>query len=164
MRCSQALTITPVDRGTKLECDVVIVGSGAGGGTAAAVLAGAGLDVIVVEAGGYYDDQDFDGSEFGALTRFYMAAPSATQDQSVTLLACSCLGGGTVVNYSTSFRTPDDVRSEWASHGVPGFTSEDYTGSLDAVCERLGNTRPPPIIRPCSSRSAPGAGRKRTSR
>jgi long-chain-alcohol oxidase len=43
-----------------------------------------------------------------------------------------------VVNYSTSFRTPDDVRSEWASHGVPGFTSEDYTGSLDAVCERLG--------------------------
>jgi len=134
----KALTITPVDRGTKLECDVVIVGSGAGGGTAAAVLAGAGLDVIVVEAGGYYDDQDFDGSEFGALTRFYMAAPSATQDQSVTLLAGSCLGGGTVVNYSTSFRTPDDVRSEWASNGAPGFTSEDYTISLDAVCDRLG--------------------------
>jgi long-chain-alcohol oxidase len=134
----KSLTITPVDRGCKLECDVVIVGSGAGGGTTAAVLAGAGLDVIVVETGGYYDDQDFDGSEFGAITRFYMGAPSATQDQSVALLAGSCLGGGTVVNYSTSFRTPDDVRAEWASHGVPGFTSEDYTASLDAVCDRLG--------------------------
>ncbi len=40
-----------------------------------------------------------------------MGAPAATQDQSVALIAGSCLGGGTVVNYSTSFRTPDDVRA-----------------------------------------------------
>ena len=116
----------------------MIVGSGAGGGATAAVLAGAGLDVVVVESGDYYDDQDFDGSELGAITRYYMAAPTATHDQSVGLLAGSCLGGGTVVNYTTSFRTPDDVRAEWASHGVPAFTSDDYTASLDAVCERLG--------------------------
>jgi choline dehydrogenase-like flavoprotein len=128
----------PVDQDTTLSCDVVIVGSGAGGGAAAGVLAGAGLDVIVVEAGDYYDDQDFDGSELGALTRYYMAAPSATHDQSVSLIAGSCLGGGTVVNYTTSFRTPDEVRGEWASHGVPAFTSADYSTSLDAVCERLG--------------------------
>jgi long-chain-alcohol oxidase len=133
-----ALTITPVDRDTTLTCDVVIVGSGAGGGTAAAVLAQSGLDVIVIEAGGYYDDQDFDGSELNAITRYYMAAPTATADQSVGLLAGSCLGGGTVVNYSTSFRTPDEVRQEWASLGVPAFTSDDYTASLDAVVERLG--------------------------
>jgi len=126
------------DRDTTLECDVVIVGSGAGGGAAAGVLSEAGLDVIVVEAGDYYDDRDFDGSEHGAITRFYMGAPTATQDQSVSLIAGSCLGGGTVVNYTTSFRTPDDVRAEWASYGVPEFTSEEYTASLDAVSERLG--------------------------
>ena len=67
-----------------------------------------------------------------------MAAPAASHDQSISLLAGSCLGGGTVVNYSTSFRTPDDVRSEWASHGVPAFLGSDYTASLDAVCERIG--------------------------
>ncbi len=137
----KALTPTPIDRATQLECDVVIVGSGAGGGVAAGVLAGAGLDVIVVESGDYYDDEDFDGSELGALTRYYMAAPSATHDQSVALLAGSCLGGGTVVNYSTSFRTPEEVRAEWASHGVPAFASEEYTASLDAVEERLGVNR-----------------------
>ncbi len=67
-----------------------------------------------------------------------MGAPTATHDQSVGLIAGSCLGGGTVVNYSTSFRTPDEVREEWAAHGVPAFTSDDYTASLDAVMERLG--------------------------
>jgi long-chain-alcohol oxidase len=132
------LSPTPITRDETLTCDVVIVGSGAGGGTAAGVLAGAGLDVIVIESGDYYDDQDFDGSEYAALTQYYMGAPSATHDQSVALLAGSCLGGGTVVNYSTSFRTPDAIRQEWASHGVPGFTSDDYTASLDAVTERLG--------------------------
>jgi choline dehydrogenase-like flavoprotein len=134
----KALRTTEPDAGGRLECDVVIIGSGAGGGAAAGVLAGAGLDVIVVEAGDYYDDEDFEGSELGAITRFYMGSPAATHDQSVGLVAGACLGGGTVVNYTTSFRTPDDVREEWAAHGVPAFTSEDYTASLDAVCDRLG--------------------------
>ena len=30
------------------------------------------------------------------------------------------------------------MREEWAAHGVPAFTSDEYTASLDAVCERLG--------------------------
>jgi hypothetical protein len=132
------LKLTPVTEDTGLECDVVIVGSGAGGGTAAAVLSAAGLDVIVVETGDYYDDGDFDGAEKTALTGYYMGAPNASHDQSVSLIAGSCLGGGTVVNYSTSFRTPDDVRQEWAGLGVPAFAAEEYTQSLDAVTERLG--------------------------
>ncbi len=124
---------------TALVCDVCVIGSGAGGGTAAGVLADAGLDVVVLEAGDYYDDADFDGGEHSAFSRMYMyGGGAASHDQSVGLLAGSCLGGGTVVNYTTSFRTPDDVREEWASHGIEAFASEEYGGSLDAVCERLG--------------------------
>jgi long-chain-alcohol oxidase len=133
-----ALQMTRVERDSQFDCDVVIVGSGAGGGAAAGVLSAAGLDVIVIETGDYYDDKDFDGSELRALTQFYQGAPQASHDQSIGLLAGACLGGGTVVNYSTSFRTPDEVRSEWAAYGVPAFTSDEYTASLDAVCERLG--------------------------
>ena len=122
-----------------LECDVCVIGSGAGGGTAAGVLAAAGLDVVVLEAGDYYDDDDFDGGEYEGYGRMYMyGGGAATHDQSVGLLAGSCLGGGTTVNYTTSFRTPDDVREEWASHGVPAFATDEYGASLDAVCERLG--------------------------
>jgi long-chain-alcohol oxidase len=121
-----------------LFCDVCIVGSGAGGSVAAAVLAQAGKDVIVLEAGGYYDDSDFDGAELGGFQRLYLEGGfAATADQSVGLLAGECLGGGTAINYCTSFRTPDDVRSEWAAAGVPWIASEEYTRSLGAVCARL---------------------------
>src|SRR5258707_3747108 len=44
-----------------LSCDICVIGSGAGGATAAAVLAEAGCDVIVLEAGGYFHDADFYG-------------------------------------------------------------------------------------------------------
>lgn len=135
---AKRLTPLTISSDTHLTCDVVIVGSGAGGGTSAGVLAAAGLDVVVLEMGGYYDDADFDGSELTALSNFYLGAPQATADQSVALMAGSCLGGGTVVNYSTSFRTPDEVRAEWARHGVAAFGGEEYTQSLDAVVERLG--------------------------
>ncbi len=130
-------TLVP-QQDTKLSCEICIIGSGAGGGTAAAVLAAAGKDVIVLEAGGYYDDADFDGAELAGYQRLYTEGGSAaTADHSVGLLAGQCLGGGTVVNYTTSFRTPDDIRGEWAASGVPWFTKNEYTRSLDAVCARL---------------------------
>jgi choline dehydrogenase-like flavoprotein len=126
------------DTDSDLSCDVCVIGSGAGGATAAAVLAKAGCDVIVLEAGGYFDDADFDGDALRGFERLYTERGNAsTWDHSVNLLAGECLGGGTVVNYCTSFRTPDDVRAEWASAGVAWLTQDEYTRSLDAVCARL---------------------------
>lgn len=121
-----------------LTCDVVIVGSGAGGGTAAAVLAEAGLDVIVVERGGYYDDKDFGAGELAGLQQLYAPGPSASAEGQITLVAGTCLGGGTVVNWSTSLPTPDSVREEWAGVGAKQFGEAEFSESLDAVVRRLG--------------------------
>ncbi|WP_280500978.1 GMC family oxidoreductase N-terminal domain-containing protein, partial [Nocardia farcinica] len=120
-----------------LDCDVVVVGSGAGGGTAAAVLAEAGLDVVVLERGGYYDDADFGAGELDALTKLYAPGPNATAEGLLTLVAGGCLGGGTVVNWSTSLRTPDTVREEWAGIGAKQFATEEFSEALDAVEKRL---------------------------
>ncbi|WP_349292440.1 GMC family oxidoreductase N-terminal domain-containing protein [Nocardia cyriacigeorgica] len=124
-----------------LTCDVVIVGSGAGGGTAAAVLAEAGLDVVVLERGEYYDDRDFGTGERDGLLRLYAPGPQSTTEGQLTLAAGSCLGGGTVVNWSTSLPTPDDVRAEWAELGVPQFTATEFDDALAAVQRRLGVNR-----------------------
>jgi choline dehydrogenase-like flavoprotein len=138
-RGPRTITPTPVTGAAELECDVCVVGSGAGGGTAAGVLAAAGLDVVVLEAGGDYDDEDFDGGELDGYRRLYAnGGGMATADQGIGLLAGACLGGGTTVNYTTSFRPPPEVRREWAALGVPAFAGEDYDRSLDAVWERLG--------------------------
>ncbi len=123
---------------TVLDCDVVVVGSGAGGGTAAGVLAKAGLDVIVLEAGEYHDESDFAGDEEMGFTKLYAAAPQATAEGSILLVAGAGLGGGTVVNYTTSFRTPDRVRAEWAALGAAQFADAEYADAMDAVCARLG--------------------------
>ena len=137
-RARRPLNVILPEKGLELTCDVCVIGSGAGGGVAAAVLAEAGKDVVVMEAGGYYDDADFDGAELDGFQRLYLEGGFAgTKDHNVGILAGECLGGGTVVNYCTSFRTPDDVRSEWAEAGVPWVTSTEYTKSLDTVCERL---------------------------
>ena len=118
-----------------LDCDICVVGSGAGGGVAAAVLAQAGLDVVVLEAGPAVTEADFVGDELEAYRRLYWGAAAATtEDGGIGLLAGECLGGTTTVNWTTSFHTPGAVRAEW---GGP-FPSEDFTRSLDTVAERSG--------------------------
>jgi long-chain-alcohol oxidase len=135
-------TLAPLDVSSdaELDCDVVVVGSGAGGGTAAGVLASAGLDVVVVEAGGYFSEEDFDGAELMGYARMYLNGGGvATDDQSIGLLAGSCLGGGTVVNYTWCFRPPDFVRDDWKQRfGLSDWAGADFDSSLDAVWERIG--------------------------
>ncbi|MEV6273701.1 FAD-dependent oxidoreductase [Nocardia sp. NPDC051832] len=141
-------TLNPVrpTENTTLECDVVIVGSGAGGGTAAAVLAEAGLDVVVLERGDYYDDKDFGRGDYDALAKLYAPGPLATANGQLSLGAGTCLGGGTVVNWTTSVRVPDDVRAEWASLGAKQFDTDEFGDALSAVERRLGvNTDRSPL-------------------
>jgi choline dehydrogenase-like flavoprotein len=136
-----AKTIAPAQIGhdTTLECDVVVIGSGAGGGVVAGELAAAGKSVIVLEQGGYYNEADYNQLELDMLGRLYLdRGATSTKDRSLTILAGGCLGGGTVVNYTTSFRTPDRVREEWArGFGLPGFLSAEYDQSMDAVSARI---------------------------
>ena len=62
----------------------------------------------------------------------------ATDDQSIGLLAGSCLGGGTVVNYTWCFRPPDFVREDWKKRfGLSDWAGPDFDESLDAVWERI---------------------------
>ncbi len=136
----KAIEPLEITEDTELDCDVVIVGSGAGGGTAAAVLAKEGLDVIVVEAGGYFSEEDFDGAELDGYVKLYLGGGGVpTPDQSIGLLAGFCLGGGTTVNYTWCFRPPDHVRTDWTDRfGLDDWAGRDFDESLDAVWDRIG--------------------------
>lgn len=133
------LKLTPITAHTTVECDVCIIGSGAGGSVAAAQLAGSGRKVIVLEAGSDWQSEDFDQREEPGTRELYQdGGATSTRDLSITLLAGAALGGGTAINWQTSLRTPENVRDEWAeSSGCPHFAGDSFTKSLDAVCERL---------------------------
>lgn len=124
----------------EMNCDVVIVGSGAGGGCVAAGLAASGLDVIVVEKGGYRNESDFTHFEPEATRDMYLYGLTLmTSDLGCRIIAGSTLGGGTVVNYSTSFKTPDHVLKEWAQlTGMDAFVSGEFDDALDQASTRLG--------------------------
>ncbi|HEX2240314.1 MAG TPA: GMC family oxidoreductase N-terminal domain-containing protein [Actinomycetota bacterium] len=139
-RTSKRLKPLSLDGDEHIKCDAVVVGSGAGGGCVAAGLAAAGLDVVVVEKGGYNSESDFTHYESDAFQRMYLYGSTlATTDLGVLIIAGSTLGGGTVVNYTTSFRTPGHVLDEWARlTDIDAFVSGEFEESLDEVSERLG--------------------------
>ncbi len=129
-----------VDADLSLTADAVVVGSGAGGGLIAARLAEAGKDVVILEKGGYFNEADFSGSEALMTPQLYLRRGTlATSDLGMIVLAGSALGGGTIVNWSTSLRTPPDVLAEWErEHGLTGVTAPDYQQGFDFAEARIG--------------------------
>ncbi len=111
------------DASDVLEADVVIVGSGSGGGMVASELAKAGLNVLVLEKGGYFRPAEFKAwrESEAFLHTFEKGGLCSTVDGNVLVLAGSCVGGGSTVNWSASFRTPEVVREDWVASGMPQF-------------------------------------------
>lgn len=124
---------------TTLEVDVVVVGSGAGGGLVAGELAMAGKSVVVLEKGGYNNESNFTYQEAQATSELYLKRGTLTsKDLGVVVLAGSTLGGGTVVNWMTSFRTPPEILDEWArSSDIGELSGPGLQASFAAVEQRI---------------------------
>ena len=124
---------------TTLEADVVVVGSGSGGGVAAAVLAQAGKRVIILEAGGYFNESDFVQVEMLAYQNLFLRGGFfPTADGMVSLAAGGTVGGGSTVNWSHSLMTPAAVRARWAKDsGLTDIDTPAFDEHLRAVFDRI---------------------------
>jgi len=133
------LKLTSIMQPTTLECDVCVIGSGAGGSVVAAELAAAGQRVVVLEAGSGQQAPDFDQREMAGTQNLYLdAGTTSSRDLGVAILAGATLGGGTTINWQTSLRTPDSIRDEWAAvSGCEHFIARSFSDALDAVTTRL---------------------------
>jgi choline dehydrogenase-like flavoprotein len=109
-----------------MEADVVIVGSGAGGGVTAEILALAGLKVLIVEEGALRSSSDFKMREADAYPALYQeSAARQTFDKGIKILQGRTVGGSTVVNWTSSFRTPAPTLDYWRDHfGLAGYDSD----------------------------------------
>jgi choline dehydrogenase-like flavoprotein len=131
------------------ECDVVIVGSGAGGAVAATRLAEAGLDVIVLEAGESYDRDSYPSDPLEAIASLYRDAGLTIAEgrPPIPVPVAKAVGGTTVINSGTCFRAPDPVLEDWRSRfGIewahdldPDFsTAEEFLHVTPVDTERMG--------------------------
>ncbi|MDQ3103512.1 MAG: aldehyde dehydrogenase family protein [Actinomycetota bacterium] len=133
--------IVPDSAELTIEADVVVVGSGAGGGVIAGELSEAGKQVCVLEMGGYHDESEFNGLElWGYQNLFLNQGPFPTAEGQINIQAGSSLGGGTVLNWTNCLRTTDRVRAQWAEHGLDGLDGPGYDAHMDAVWERISVT------------------------
>jgi choline dehydrogenase-like flavoprotein len=95
-----------------IECDVVVIGTGAGGAVVGAELAARGHAVVFVEEGEHFRRDAFDGSSVRAHQRFYRAAFSVG-NVAMPVFAGRLVGGSTAINGGTCFRTPSWVLDRW---------------------------------------------------
>jgi choline dehydrogenase-like flavoprotein len=111
----------------RLEADVCVVGAGAGGAVVAAELAEGGARVVVLDQGPRHDPDDFSARPPEMLARLYRdGGQTATLGTPPIVLPLgSGLGGTTLVNSGTCFRTPPHVLERWA--GEYGLELDEQT-------------------------------------
>lgn len=131
-----------------MEADVVIIGSGAGGGVSAEILAKSGLYVIIVEEGALKSSKDFRMREAEAYPALYQeSAARKTADKAINILQGRTVGGSTTVNWTSSFRTPTPTLDYWGKHyGLSTHTPEALAPWFLMMEQRLGVSTwlPPP--------------------
>ncbi len=129
----------------RLRAGVIVIGSGAGGAVAAARLAEAGHDVLIVEAGALWTGADLTEDEHAMHSRLYAErGQRATDDAALGMLQGVSVGGGTTVNWMIMLRTPDWVLDEWAAYnGAEGMRPADLAPVFSRIEEEL-HARPVP--------------------
>jgi choline dehydrogenase-like flavoprotein len=103
--------------------DIVIVGSGAGGGTVAQALAplvATGQSILLLEQGPRLGDAEFTGRELEMANRLYRDGGGfLTAVGTMTLAFAETYGGSTVVYTGTSLVAPERVIKRWAVPDLP---------------------------------------------
>jgi choline dehydrogenase-like flavoprotein len=136
----KVIDASDLNRELTLDADVVIVGTGAGGGTAAEILSAAGLSVVMLEEGPLATSSDFHMLEGEAYPQLYQESSARkSKDKSINILQGRCVGGGTTVNWTSSFRTPGPTLAHWAREfGLEGFGVDDLAPWFERMEQRLG--------------------------
>jgi len=125
------------ERGEDLEIEVdwVVVGSGAGGATAAVSLARGGAEVALVEAGAWRNPEQYPKTAYGGMRDLMPGFGSAITNSAAQwpIVQGRGVGGTTVINSAICVRTPGDIFAQWQRDlGLP-----DYSERIWAIQEQL---------------------------
>ncbi|MEO5722883.1 MAG: GMC family oxidoreductase N-terminal domain-containing protein, partial [Ilumatobacteraceae bacterium] len=132
--------MTPIAYSPSFDAEVLIIGSGAGGATTAAVLAEAGFDVLVVEEGDWVEQGSVVPFSLQQMDRQYRAGgvTVALGMPSVAYTEGRCAGGGTEINSGLYRRPPADLLERWANdYAIVDFDPDELFAIADDVEREL---------------------------
>ena len=116
-----------------VECEVVVVGTGAGGAVVGRELADRGYAVCFVEEGELHRRDAFTGSSIKAHREFYRGG-MAVGNSVMPVFMGRLVGGSTAVNGGTCFRTPNAVLDRWCEElGTDELSRERMSPYFDRV-------------------------------
>ena len=133
-----------LDGDLAVECDVVVIGTGAGGAVVGRELAEAGLAVVFVEEGRYFDRSHFTGRGFEMQQKLYRRGGSTFSigNVGIPIPLGQTVGGTTTVNSGTCYRAPDRVLHAWQQKlGLRDLGPEQLGPYFDRVEAVLGVDR-----------------------
>ncbi|MEZ4298403.1 MAG: GMC family oxidoreductase [Polyangiaceae bacterium] len=104
-----------VSEDMEIECEVVIVGTGAGGAAAAYELASRGRAVLLLEEGDYHRRSSFRGRAANTNRDLYRdrAMTISIGNVAIPIWAGRAVGGSTVINSGTCYRAPARIFDKW---------------------------------------------------
>jgi choline dehydrogenase-like flavoprotein len=98
----------------EIECDAVVVGTGAGGGVVGKYLAERGHAVVYLEEGKLHRRDAFKGHAAESHKRFYRKGGLlAVGNVLMPIFVGRLVGGSTAINTGTCFRTPEWILDRW---------------------------------------------------
>lgn len=122
----------------ELQAEVVVVGSGAGGATAATQMAMAGKEVLVLEEGAHFQGQDFTQRETQMLPQLYRSGGSQlTTDGGINVVQGRCVGGSTTINMGDAEGIEEPVLAHWRKHHGWTLSNDDYISHETWAEEKL---------------------------
>jgi choline dehydrogenase-like flavoprotein len=127
----------------ELECEVVVVGTGAGGAACAYELASRGRAVLMLEEGRYHRRDSFTSRPTQMTRKLYrdQGLTIALGNAYVPVWAGRAVGGSTVINSGTCYRAPERVFRKWRDEGLGGFSAESLSPYYERVESMLQVTR-----------------------
>ncbi len=139
--------ITSRDTDQTIKTQVCIIGSGAGGAIVARQLAEQGVDVVVLEEGGYFHVDDFKKTPLEVVRKVYRSAGMYATIGWPTIIVPTgrAVGGTTVINSGTCFRLPESLCERWRNEF--GLRALHYKDLLPYFEEIEKNLRVAPVAK-----------------
>ncbi len=124
-----------------IECDVVVIGTGAGGAVTAKELAERGHAVVILEEGEYHTRESFTGHAIEMQRKLYrdMGATIAVGNVSIPIPIGKGVGGTTTINSGTCYRAPARIFESWRTEfGLGEFSADSMAPHYQRVEEVMG--------------------------